>query len=79
VPEYDSRPAPGMPRAKGYSTHLAIAGIIIALGCPPAGALLGIISSVQAKQNGRSPLLGFVAIAVAVVSAIVGAVLLARR
>ncbi len=51
---------------------------MIALGCPPLGALLGIVSAVQASRRGRSPVLGYVAIAVAVASAVIGTIMVAN-
>jgi hypothetical protein len=40
--------------------------------------VLGIVAAVQANRRGRSPVLGYVAIGVALASAVIGTVMVAR-
>jgi hypothetical protein len=58
---------------------LGVAGIVLALCCPPLGIVLGAVSIAQVRQDGGRFLWGVLAIVVSVLTAVVVAVVLLYR
>jgi hypothetical protein len=66
-------PLGAVPAANDRTTLYGVLGIVIGLiCCAPAGIVLGVLAIQQAKQNGKPPTLGYVAIAASVLQIIVG-------
>ncbi|MGY0230646.1 hypothetical protein [Longispora urticae] len=68
------------PAGKDNTQLFGILGIVIGLlCCSPAGIVLGVLSMNQAKKNGNSPTLGYVAIGVSVIGLIGGLIYAVSR
>lgn len=80
TPPPDATPAPAArPAGKDNTNLFGWIGIIGGLCCGLIGIIFGALSIMQAKKWGSSPVLGYIAIAVAIVNLITGAIWNANR
>lgn len=70
---------PAQPAGKDNSQLFGWIGIIGGLCCGIIGLVFGVLSIMQAKKWGSSPILGYVAIGIAVLNFIGGAIYNANR
>ncbi len=68
-----------MPAGKDNTNLFGWIGIIGGLCCGLIGIIFGTLSILQAKKWGNSPVLGYIAIAVALVNIVAGAIWNANR
>jgi len=62
------------PAGKDNTQLFGIIGIITAICCGPIGLIFGILSIMQARKWGKSPVLGVIAVVIAVLNIIGGIV-----
>jgi hypothetical protein len=62
------------PAGKDYTTTFGVIGIITAICCGIIGLIFGILSIMQARKWGKSPVLGWIAIVISVLNIIGGIV-----
>jgi hypothetical protein len=81
TPQYGAPPPPPPPEATGTdrTTLFGILGIVLDFCCWPAGVVFAILSVVQARKHGSSPVLGYIGIGLVVVGIIIDIIYFSRR